>query len=192
MGVPCSGHRSAFGCCPPLPPAAASPRLLLSAMFLLQLELEQVAGAYANALVEVAQKTSSLEAVHADVDTLAGVLKDNEVGAAAWVLACCPQPAAAMTTAAAALLLQLLAPTKSAPVCCQRGSCFHGGSGSTAAPGQLQPPLAYLLRLILSALFQHAQALKEMLANPCILEDKKKAVVKSLASEASFSQVGAA
>ena len=40
--------------------------------------------------------------------------------------------------------------------------------------------------------FNDAQALKEMLANPCILEDKKKAVVKSLASEASFSQVGAA
>jgi len=34
-----------------------------------------VAGAYANALVEVAQKTSSLEAVHADVDALASVLK---------------------------------------------------------------------------------------------------------------------
>ncbi|WP_289490237.1 F0F1 ATP synthase subunit delta, partial [Klebsiella pneumoniae] len=41
-----------------------------------KLELEQVASAYANALVEVAQKTSSLEAVHADVDTLASVLKD--------------------------------------------------------------------------------------------------------------------
>ncbi len=34
-----------------------------------------MAGAYANALVEVAQKTSSLEAVHADVDALASVLK---------------------------------------------------------------------------------------------------------------------
>jgi hypothetical protein len=45
----------------------------------LQLELEQVAGAYANALVEVAQKTNSLEAVHADVDALASVLKDNAV-----------------------------------------------------------------------------------------------------------------
>ncbi|KAI3427053.1 hypothetical protein D9Q98_006994 [Chlorella vulgaris] len=42
-----------------------------------KLELQQVAGAYANALVEVAQKTSSLEAVHSDVDTLASVLKDN-------------------------------------------------------------------------------------------------------------------
>ncbi|KAI7842461.1 hypothetical protein COHA_003817 [Chlorella ohadii] len=43
-----------------------------------KLELEQVAGAYANALVEVAQKTSSLEAVHADVDALASVLKEND------------------------------------------------------------------------------------------------------------------
>jgi len=39
--------------------------------------MEQVAGAYANALVEVAKKTSSLEAVHADVDALASMLKDN-------------------------------------------------------------------------------------------------------------------
>jgi hypothetical protein len=41
--------------------------------------MEQVAGAYANALVEVAKKTSSLEAVHADVDALASMLKDNAV-----------------------------------------------------------------------------------------------------------------
>ncbi|KAL4444158.1 hypothetical protein ABPG75_011895 [Micractinium tetrahymenae] len=33
---------------------------------------------YGNALVEVAQKTNSLEAVHADVDALATILKDNE------------------------------------------------------------------------------------------------------------------
>lgn len=41
--------------------------------------MDQVAGPYAGALVEVAKKTNSLEAVHADVDALAGVLKENEV-----------------------------------------------------------------------------------------------------------------
>eukprot|EP00887_Chlorella_sp_A99_P001303 scaffold14.g1303.t1 len=43
-----------------------------------KIENDQVASAYANALVEVAQKTSSLEAVHSDVDALAQLLKDNE------------------------------------------------------------------------------------------------------------------
>ena len=37
-----------------------------------------MASAYANALVEVAQSTNSLEAVHSDVDALAQLLKDNE------------------------------------------------------------------------------------------------------------------
>ena len=38
-----------------------------------------MATAYANALVEVAQKTNSLEAVHSDVDALSQIMKDNEV-----------------------------------------------------------------------------------------------------------------
>ncbi len=35
---------------------------------------------YANALVEVAQSNNCLEAVHTDIDALAGALKDNKVG----------------------------------------------------------------------------------------------------------------
>ena len=66
-------HRAAAGR-PRLMPLLAAPRSCYP-----QLELEQVAGAYANALVEVAKKTSSLEAVHADVDALAGVMKENSV-----------------------------------------------------------------------------------------------------------------
>jgi len=57
--------------------ARASTRGRRSVCVRATLVMEQVAGAYANALVEVAQKTSSLEAVHADVDALASMLKDN-------------------------------------------------------------------------------------------------------------------
>ena len=56
-----------------------SGRVVLALPPCVQIELEKVAGAYAGALVEVAQKTSSLEAVHADVDSIAGVLKENQV-----------------------------------------------------------------------------------------------------------------
>lgn len=87
-GTGCSGASAATSartaaCLPPSTSRRA--RLLAQPLctwhhpHLPQLELEQVAGAYANALVEVAQKTNSLEAVHADVDTLASVLKDNAV-----------------------------------------------------------------------------------------------------------------
>ena len=71
---------------PPPLPALATPSFSL-----LQLVMEQVAGAYANALVEVAKKTSSLEAVHADVDALASMLKDNAVRRRA-----CRSPAGAL------------------------------------------------------------------------------------------------
>lgn len=56
------------------------------------LQANAAATPYGNALVEVAQKTNSLEAVHADVDALAAILKDNEVGAATWVLGRLPHP----------------------------------------------------------------------------------------------------
>lgn len=81
-------------------------------LLLLQLKMQQVGAAYANALVEVAKKTSSLEAVHADVDALAGVMKENAVCAASLPVACvhaayvnaanCPRHAAAQSCAAAA------------------------------------------------------------------------------------------
>jgi len=42
-------------------------------------QADAVASPYGNALVEVARKTNSLEAVHADVDALASLLKENGV-----------------------------------------------------------------------------------------------------------------
>lgn len=47
--------------------------------FWLQLVYDVVGSSYANALVDTAQKNSCLEAVHADVDALASVMKDNQV-----------------------------------------------------------------------------------------------------------------
>jgi F0F1-type ATP synthase delta subunit len=45
----------------------------------LQLDYDIVGSSYANALVEVAQQKNCLEAVHADIDALASVMKDSEV-----------------------------------------------------------------------------------------------------------------
>ena len=45
---------------------------------LLQLEFDAVGGAYANALVEIAQENNSLDDVHADVDALQSVFNENE------------------------------------------------------------------------------------------------------------------
>lgn len=45
---------------------------------LLQLEYDAVGGAYANALVEIAQENNSLDDVHADVDALQTLMKENE------------------------------------------------------------------------------------------------------------------
>lgn len=58
------------------------------------LQANAAASPYGNALVEVAQKTNSLEAVHADVDALATILKDNEVGAGPWRRLASPSAAA--------------------------------------------------------------------------------------------------
>lgn len=55
------------------------PAAALAALFSLQVELTQVGGQYANALVEVAQAHNCLEAVHTDIDSLATVLKDSKV-----------------------------------------------------------------------------------------------------------------
>lgn len=44
----------------------------------LQLEYDAVGGAYANALVEIAQENNSLDDVHADVDAIQTLLKENE------------------------------------------------------------------------------------------------------------------
>lgn len=44
-----------------------------------QLDYDIVGSSYANALVEVAQQKNCLEAVHADIDALASVMKDSEV-----------------------------------------------------------------------------------------------------------------
>ena len=147
----------------------------------LQLELEQVAGAYANALVEVAQKTSSLEAVHADVDTLSSVLKDNAVRHCR----CCRRrrclgaaragasprgagPACGSST-------PTLAFTGPCPMCARGLASLVPHTTTTTNPALLSSP-AFL------------QAVLELLSNPVIAEGRKKDVVKRLASEASFSQ----
>lgn len=44
----------------------------------LQLEFDAVGGAYANALVEIAQEQNSLDDVHADVDALQALFSENE------------------------------------------------------------------------------------------------------------------
>ncbi|GAB4818405.1 hypothetical protein N2152v2_005451 [Parachlorella kessleri] len=44
----------------------------------MKVALENIGSQYANALVEVAQAHNALEAVHTDVDSLAGVLKENK------------------------------------------------------------------------------------------------------------------
>ncbi|KAL3159317.1 hypothetical protein ABBQ32_011270 [Trebouxia sp. C0010 RCD-2024] len=44
----------------------------------MNLEFDAVGGAYANALVEVAQENNSLDDVHADMDALQSLFKDNE------------------------------------------------------------------------------------------------------------------
>ena len=46
--------------------------------FCLQLEFDAVGGAYANALVEIAQEQNSLDDVHADVDALQALFSENE------------------------------------------------------------------------------------------------------------------
>lgn len=50
----------------------------LSCVLLAQLEFDAVGGAYANALVEIAQENNSLDEVHADVDAIQTLLKENE------------------------------------------------------------------------------------------------------------------
>lgn len=44
----------------------------------MQLEFDAVGGAYANALVEIAQENNSLDDVHADMDALSSLFNDNE------------------------------------------------------------------------------------------------------------------
>ncbi len=44
----------------------------------MQLEFDAVGGAYANALVEIAQENNSLDDVHADVDALQALFSENE------------------------------------------------------------------------------------------------------------------
>lgn len=180
-----------------------------------QLELEQVAGAYANALVEVAQKTSSLEAVHADVDTLASVLKVCSRSVSMLPFAChyckqrCCTAAAARQCAAGGRRPQQLA-----------AACYHMWRGLSppssacavalllpsvwrAVPPitQLQPPTFVCARrhavptcrpCFCNLLPQDNDSLKDLLSNPVIAEAKKKEVVKRLAAEASFSQVRSA
>ena len=43
-----------------------------------QLEFDAVGGAYANALVEIAQENNSLDDVHADVDAIQTLLKEDD------------------------------------------------------------------------------------------------------------------
>lgn len=45
----------------------------------LQLELATVGASYASALVEAAEQKGLLEAIHADVDTLSSLMKEDEV-----------------------------------------------------------------------------------------------------------------
>lgn len=44
----------------------------------MQLEYDAVGGAYANALVEIAQENNSLDDVHADVDAIQNLFKEND------------------------------------------------------------------------------------------------------------------
>lgn len=69
----------------PAPHARRELSLTPGAHLCTPLQANAAATPYGNALVEVAQKTNSLEAVHADVDALAAILKENEVGAAPGV-----------------------------------------------------------------------------------------------------------
>lgn len=146
-----------------------------------------MAGAYANALVEVAQKTSSLEAVHSDVDTLASVLKDNAVRTAACLLPACfgcySNSASASGRPACRLKSKLqVARLPVAPLAAAESRRPHAAPIPFAASYPHPHLTCRIIRCCLS------QAVLVLLSNPVISEDRKKDVVKKLASEAGFSQ----